>query len=77
MYLYDLMDIKKKRVTHSGLTGSQVGQNCLSFKRIPSDRGKVNFFYSFLARKNMGFNKTLICKISFNFALLFGTAVEI
>ncbi len=38
MYLYDLMDIKKKQVTHSGLANSQVVQNRLSLvKRMLLD----------------------------------------
>ena len=38
MHLYDLMNIKKKQVTHSGLTNSQVVQNRLSLvKRMLLD----------------------------------------
>ncbi len=49
MYLYDLVNIKKKRVTHSGLTDSQVVQNRLFLiNRILSDRENVNLIMLFL-----------------------------
>ncbi len=41
MYLYDLVDIKKKRVTHSRLTCSQMVQNRFRIKRITCDAGFV------------------------------------